>query len=190
MDFALSGCIFSLSYCLVSFGFYIYSHFCDVSTYLSNFLRCTCFSWLFFFNVLAMYLLIFPEFPGCAFSSISVQIHTGADPPFFVRNRQISVLACPLVLSIYYKFPRLTANPLLYIFTCPFFTISENPLCNFEKLFRNNLDFFVYLLQNMNVLFICEVGHAPLFVQSAQILNQNMPIRCAIFTKIRLSVFQ
>ena len=106
-----------------------------------------------------MYMLIFPEFPGCAFSSISVQIHTGTDSPFFVRNRQISALVCPLVPSIYYKFPRLTAISLLYIFTCLFFTISENPLCSFEKLFRNNSGFFVYLLQNINVRNICPVGH-------------------------------
>ena len=107
-------------------------------------------------------MLIFSDSSGCASSSFNVQIHTGAFSPFFVRNRQISASACPLVLSIYYKFPRLTANPLLYIFTCPFFTISENPLCSFEKLFRNNSGFFVYLLQNMNVRNICPVGHAPL----------------------------
>ena len=107
----------------------------------------------------AMYLLIFPEFPGCAFSSISVQIHTGAFLPFFVRNRQISALVCLLVPSIYYKFPRLTANSFLYIFTCQFFVIWQNPLCSFRKLFRNNSAFFVYLSQNMNVQNFCEVGH-------------------------------
>ena len=63
-------------------------------------------------------------------------------------------------------------------------------MCSFEKLFRNNSGFFVYLLQNMNVRNICPVGHEPLFVQSAQIFNQNIPIRCAIFTKIRHLMFQ
>ena len=109
-----------------------------------------------------MYSLIFPDFSGCASSSINVQIHTGAYSPFFVRNRQISALVCPLVPSIYYKFPRLTVLSLLYIYTCPFFMIRRNPLCSFQKIFRNNSGFFVYLLQNMSVRNICPVGHVPL----------------------------
>ena len=106
-----------------------------------------------------MYLLIFPDFSGCTSSSISVQIHDSACSSIFVRYRQISALVCPLVPSIYYKFPRLTVLSLLYIFTCPFFTIFENPLCTFVRLFRNNSVFFVYLLQNLSVLNICPVGH-------------------------------
>ena len=77
----------------------------------------------------------------------------------FCENRQISFLVCPLVPSIYYKFPHLTAFLPLYIFTCPFFAIWRNPLCSFEKLFRNNSGFFVYLLQNPSVRNFCEVGH-------------------------------
>ena len=107
----------------------------------------------------SMYLLIFLNFSECVSSSINVQIHTGADSPFFVSNRQISALVCSLVPSIYYKFPRLSVFSLLYIFTCPFFRIFKNPLCDFEKLFRNNSAFFVYLLQNMSVQNICPVGH-------------------------------
>ena len=53
-----------------------------------------------FFDVLAMYLLIFPDSAGCASSSISVQIHDGTYSSIFVRYRQISSLIRPLVLSV------------------------------------------------------------------------------------------
>ena len=115
-----------------------------------------------FFDVLAMYLLIFPDFSGCASPSISVQIHDGTYSSIFVRYHLISSLIRPLVLSVLSRFCPIPGIFRKYVFVQFFSTPFKISLCSFEKFFRNNSGFFVYLLQNMSVRNICPVGHVRL----------------------------
>ena len=130
-----------------------------------------------------MYLLIFPEFPVCAFSSINVQIHKAAFLCFLCFTTRYQHYFSPLVLSICHNTTQTTRFLQIHSISpghCQIYTKFRSP-------YRRNI---VKYATNSNVQNLCEMGHNRLFVQSAQILNQNMPIRCAIFTKIRLSAIQ
>ena len=86
-----------------------------------------------------MYLLIFPDFSGCASSSISVQIHDGAYSSIFVRYHQISSLIRPQVLSVLSRFCPFSGIFRKYVFVHFFNALSRIPLCSFNKLFLRRM---------------------------------------------------
>ena len=122
-----------------------------------------------FFDVLAMYLLIFPDFSGCASSSISVQIHDGAYySSFFVRYHQILSLIRPLVLFVLSRFCPLSGIFRKYVFV-QFFNALRGSLCTFSTNFCEEYGHFsVYIPQNPNVQNLCEMGHNRLYVPGVQ----------------------